>query len=247
MIIFLLFILGLTFGSFATMASHRLINGGGLFTRSACVKCKHKLKAMNLIPVVSYCLQAGKCEYCNHHISIRYPAIEIITALAFSSIGWFYHDYFQIALLCLIITTLMIIIVTDFESYIIPDEMQLSLALLGIVYAYYNHYPLLQVLILPIMTLGIGLLVRYTYKVIMHKEGLGLGDVKFFGCAGLYLPPAALSAFFFLSGIIGIVIALFWRLLGKGKKFPFGPALAIALYLCIMFPVLYNIVNNLFR
>ena len=79
----------------------------------------------------------------------------------------------------------------------------------------------------------------------MKKDGLGMGDVKFFAVAGLYLTPESASAFFLLSGLIGILTAIVWRLLKKGEVFPFGPSLAIALYIIIVFPKAVNIANFL--
>src|SRR5690606_23300081 len=83
----------------------------------------------------------------------------------------------------------------------------------------------------------LGFALRYGYGWIMRKEGLGWGDVKFLAVAGLWLagieswPP-----FLFYAGVWGVVTALVWRAMGKGARFPFGPALAAALWMVLLTP-----------
>ncbi len=67
------------------------------------------------------------------------------------------------------------------------------------------------------------------------REGLGLGDVKLLGISGLFLPPALLSPYLFIAGISGILLAFLCRR-EKGGIFPFGPALALSLFLCLLLP-----------
>lgn len=242
------FILGLVFGSFATMASHRLVHGGSFYTRSKCPKCRHKLGINDLIPLFSYLFQSGKCRYCKKKISIRYPITELVTGAAFFVIAARYGDLPIFAvLLCAISLALIIMIVTDFEAYIIPDQIQLALLILGVLFSYYKGFGLLQVIFMPIILLVFALILKYGFKVFMRKDGLGLGDVKFFAVSGLYLTPEFVSSFFFLSGIIGVLTAIVWKLMKKGDVFPFGPSLAMALYLLIVFPKTMNVSNYLFN
>ncbi len=242
------FIIGLVFGSFATMASHRLVHGGSFYTRSKCPKCNHKLGIRDLFPLFSYLFQNGKCRYCRKKISIRYPLTELITGLAFFVIATRYGDLTVFAiLLCAISLALIIMIVTDFEAYIIPDQIQVSLLILGVLFSYYKGFSLLQVIFMPMILLAFALLLKYGFMLFMKKDGLGLGDVKFFAVSGLYLIPDAVASFFFLSGIIGVLTAIVWRLMKKGDVFPFGPSLAMALYLLIVFPRTMNISNYLFN
>lgn len=231
------FIIGIVFGSFISLASYRLVKGGSFWGRSQCPKCHHKLGVFDLIPILSYLWQNAKCRYCHKKISMRYPLTEMVSGILFAIIAYeFQTNYIELTLLCLITVGLMIMIVVDFEHYIIPDETQIYLAIMGIVYAIYHQNPLLYTFVMAIFSFSIAYLVKATFKKITHKEGLGFGDVKFFGVAGLYLTVEGLSAFLFISGILGLVIAGFWRLSGKGVRFPFGPALALGLYTCIVFP-----------
>jgi len=241
------FIVGLVFGSFATMASYRLVHGGSFFTRSKCPNCKHKLNVPDLFPILSYFVQKGKCRYCKKKIAFRYPLIEFVTGLAFFVIATRYGDIPVFAmLLCAISLMLIIMIVTDFEEYIIPDQIQIALLVLGVLFGYYKGYALIHMIAMPTILLAFALALKYGFKILMRKDGLGLGDVKFFAIAGLYLTPEAVSSFFFLSGLIGIGTALVWRLMKKGELFPFGPSLALSLFVIIVFPKAGHISNFLF-
>jgi prepilin signal peptidase PulO-like enzyme (type II secretory pathway) len=240
---FILFIFGLIFGSFATMASYRFVHGGSFLTRSQCPKCGHKLGILDLIPIISFIIQKGKCRYCHTAISLRYPLIELTTAIMFFIIGLKTELGFIQVLLCLLSICLVILIATDFEAYFIPDLLQFVMAVIGVLYAFFNHYELIHVWMLPIMCYGIGWVLMKGFRLVMKKDGLGMGDVKFFGVAGFYLKVEALASFFFISGIVGVIIALIWRLLGKGEEFPFGPALAFSLFTCLVFPDATNITN----
>lgn len=241
--IFLITILGFVFGSFAGAVSHRLITGESLFTRSKCTKCNHKLNVFDLVPVFSYLFRGGKCRYCAQHISLRYPLIELLTALAFFIIGYNVEGYVNQTLLCLTAAALAVMIITDFEYYIIPDVIQFIAAILGIFYAFFNNYGLIELLFTSLLCYSIGVILQKGFKLFMKKDGLGMGDVKFFAVAGIFLKIEMLAGFFLISGIIGIFTALIWRLLSKGEEFPFGPALAVSLYLCLVFPKIVDIAN----
>lgn len=243
-----LFVLGLCFGSFATMASYRLVVRKSLLNRSFCPKCKHKLGVLDLFPVLSYIFQRGKCRYCKAHISMRYPLIELSTALLFVLVGYEYsYDLITIVLLCSFVVCMVIMTVTDLEHYIIPDEIQFAFAIIGIFYAYYYEYTLAQVLLMPLFMLIVALGLKHGCLLFLKKDGLGYGDVKFFAVAGLYLNVEMVSSFLLLSGLMGLVLALVWRVLGRGELFPFGPALALSLFLCQMYPelnVIARILNS---
>lgn len=241
----LLFLLGLCFGSFATMASYRLVIRKSLMNRSFCPNCKHKLNIKDLFPLFSYLSQKGACRYCKAKISIRYPTIELITALLFVWVGYEYsNDLTTVFLLCAFVVCMVIMIVTDLEHFIIPDEIQFAFAVIGIFYAYSYGYTLLQVIIMPAFLFILALGLRYGSLLFLRKDGLGFGDVKFFAVAGLYLNVEMVSSFLLMSGLTGIATAMLWKLLKRGEVFPFGPALVTALFLCQMYPEL-NVISNI--
>jgi leader peptidase (prepilin peptidase)/N-methyltransferase len=84
--------------------------------------------------------------------------------------------------------------------------------------------------------LSLGLLLHYGYKWVRKKDGLGWADVKFLGIAGVWLPLMSFVPFLFLSGVMGTLTGLLWRALRRGPIFPFGPALATALFINVLWP-----------
>ncbi|MBS0271474.1 MAG: prepilin peptidase [Proteobacteria bacterium] len=124
--------------------------------------------------------------------------------------------------------TLTAVSIKDFREGIIPDGLVLLVALLGFVLYGINH-------VLSIVILGcIGYGLYKIYPFFKKREGLGLGDVKLMAAAGFWLEPFQLPLFLFISGGVGILIALLWQFLKKGVRFPLGPALALGLGICIV-------------
>ena len=235
--IFFLIILGLSFGSFATMASYRLAKGGNFFSRSQCVNCHKKLGIFNLIPVFSYLFQKGKCSNCSQKISIRYPVIEIFTALFFVAIYFANKQNIDLNLLILTLMALciVILIVTDLEHYIIPDEIQIAMLILAVFYNINNQNDLLILTFSAFFYSAFGFFLYYLFLKLTKKEAIGMGDIKFLAIVGLLLGFEKFSQFMFLSGSFGVILALIWRKLTGNKLFPFGPSLSLALMISLFF------------
>ncbi|MDE3060888.1 MAG: prepilin peptidase [Pseudomonadota bacterium] len=238
-IIELLFTLfcGLVFGSFITLASYRLPREEDIVVKpSRCPKCDTRLGFKDLWPVLSWATSGGKCRHCRTPVSIRYPLTELFTAALFLLIYARYGITMQGILLALMAVALIIMIIADIEEYIIPDEVHLALLPLGLGYHAILGTPPESVLWGFLFGMGLGLLLHHGYRWLRKKEGLGYGDVKFLAVAGLWLGVYGMVPFMFFSGIFGVIFGLIWRLLGNGKLFPFGPALAAALFLGVAFP-----------
>ena len=116
----------------------------------------------------------------------------------------------------------------DFRAGIIPDILLGGLAILGILRFGGIHF--VSVLILG----GIAYGLYKVYPYLRGKEGLGRGDVKMLAVVGLWLSPSQIPLFLMIGGGIGVLIALFWRWTKKELRFPLGPALALALGICIV-------------
>ncbi len=191
---------------------------------------------LDLVPVFSWTWLKGKCRYCKAAISPRYPSIELITGLSFLLVYWNYGLSVEFFIIAGLAVCLMILIVTDFTHTIIPDSIQVAMILLGLSYQLYTQDINAQILLGPLAGVLAGLILRWAFTVWKGHEALGLGDVKFLATVGLFLSPKLIITFLFLAGMIGIVTALVWRVLGKGIMFPFGPALAVALFICLLGP-----------
>lgn len=236
---YLIFAAGLCFGSFVTLASHRLVREEDIvFTPSRCPNCTTQLRAPDLVPVLSWLVSRASCRHCHNTIHWRYPIIELITATLFLLIYATNGISLPAILLMLLATTLMIMIVADFEAYIIPDEIHYILLPLGLAHHWATGQDWRVPLTGALTGLAIGLTLRFGYQWIRRNEGLGWGDVKFLAIVGIWLGLRPLVPFLFFSGLFGILTALIWRALGRGPLFPFGPALACALFLCVAYPPL---------
>jgi leader peptidase (prepilin peptidase)/N-methyltransferase len=235
--LFLAAIAGACFGSFITLASYRLPRDEDIIKKpSRCPHCDARLKAIDLFPVLSWWIRRGKCGYCGVRISWRYPLIEAITAALFVLNVALYGFTLLAALFCLFAVILMILIVTDFEHYIIPDEIQAALVALATLYNFMGKITFMESLYGLLLGLLTGFILHYGYRWLRHKDGLGLGDVKLLAVSGLWIGRLSLVPLFFYAGILGIFTALPWRLAGRGARFPFGPSIAASLYILVIWP-----------
>jgi leader peptidase (prepilin peptidase)/N-methyltransferase len=239
MLVEILFVLycGLVFGSFVTCASYRLPLEQDIVSKpSYCPKCNAKLGFRDLWPVLSWVCSKGKCRHCKAPISVRYPLTEIVTAATFLLVYSRYGLTFSGVLVALMAVALLIMIVADLEHYIIPDEVHYALLPLGLAYHFSRGTAPEDVLLGFLAGAGTGLLLHHGYRWLRKKEGLGYGDVKFLALAGLWLTTMPIVPFLFFSGIFGTVFGLIWRVVGRGAIFPFGPALAVSLFFCVLYP-----------
>lgn len=228
--------LGLVFGSFVTCVSHRLPLGEDIIRKpSYCPSCDTPLTFRDLWPLLSWAFARARCRHCKAGVSVRYPLTELATALLFLLVYCQFGLTLLSAVLCLMAVALMVMIVVDIEHFIIPDSVQLALAVLAILYHTLLGSPGDELVTATALMAGLGLFLHYGYSAIRGRVMLGYGDVKFFTIAGLWLGLWPLVPFIFLSGILGVVLGLIWRGLGKGEVFPFGPALALSLYICIVY------------
>ncbi len=235
--ILLVLLLGLCFGSFVTLASYRLPRGDGVVAgRSRCPSCNTTLGARDLFPVFSWLLSKGHCRYCHTGISLRYPVIELVTALLFLIVYLAHGISFASMLLMLMSTALVIMVVVDLEHMIIPDEVHLALLVLALGYHAAVGTPPAQVAGGFAVMLALGMLLHHGYYYLRGREGLGFGDVKFFTVAGIWLGLWPLLPFLLIAGLLGVMTGLLWRALGRGDIFPFAPSLASSLWICALWP-----------
>jgi len=230
-------IFGACMGSFISMASHRLPKEEDLFfKRSYCPKCKKSIKVKSLVPIFSWLIQKGKCSECKNPIPKRYILIESITSLLFLI------NYLQFGftvngiILYLLLVCLMIMIVTDLEHYIIPDSIQIIMAILGFVYVIVNNIDIAYTIVSSLCYLIFICVLSFVCSKVLKKEALGGADIKFFAVVGIFLGILFLPSFLFMSGLFGTLFGLIWKKITGKEIFPFGPALAVSLYLCLYFP-----------
>ncbi len=110
-IVLCMFVIGSLFGSFFSLATYRIPRHQDIVaTRSYCTSCKHKLEFFNLIPVLSYIFQGGKCKYCKEKISIRYFLLETINGVIFVALYLIFGYNFKLLTICLIYAIVFVLI-----------------------------------------------------------------------------------------------------------------------------------------
>ncbi|EKE09870.1 MAG: hypothetical protein ACD_16C00100G0032 [uncultured bacterium] len=135
---------------------------------------------------------------------------------------------FSLLLKSLLFVLLGAISVQDIRKGLIPDSLVLGIIVLGLFQVSLEKLP-------SVVILGmIGYAFYIFYPLLRGKEGLGLGDVKMMVASGLWILPSQIPLFLFMTGLGGLMLALLWKVLEKGPKFPLGPALAFALGICIV-------------
>ncbi|MFT7087923.1 MAG: leader peptidase (prepilin peptidase)/N-methyltransferase [Rickettsiales bacterium] len=245
-------ITGLCFGSFITMASHRLaifnksedISIRDLILKgSSCPSCNKQLKLQHLFPIFSWLFYKGKCGFCANKISIRYPLIEISTALLFLGVFWILGPVINAKLILTlsIFVFLIIMVVVDLEHYFIPDITQIIV--LALILAYHLILPdshnLSYYLFSAAGLFMFGIILWYGFFLVTKRHGIGIDDIKFFTLAGFMLGLDKLMIFMILSGLLGTLFGAIWTRLKKDDTFPFAPALVVSFMICILFQINY--------
>ena len=226
-----LFVLGTIFGSFYNVVGYRIPKGKSiLYPPSHCPKCNYELKAFELIPILSYIFLGGKCKKCKSKISLFYPIFEFLTGAGFA----LSYMVFGLSLECLysiiFISMLIIIVISDYQTMIIPDSVLIFSMLLlmfvkffisGIeeVGIYMSHAIAAFIFMLLIKLLG-----DFMFK----KESMGGGDIKLLAVFGFVLGFPLSIVSIFLAAVIGLPVSLIILKAKKGTEIPFGPFLAIS-------------------
>src|SRR5699024_4041009 len=126
LLIMLFFLLGLIFGSFFNVIGLRVPQNQRFANdRSVCPQCRHLLAWYELMPVVSYILQRGKCRHCKRKISPIYPIVELLTGVLFA---FSYADAglnLELVTALLLMSMLVIIFVSDMTYMLIPNKIML--------------------------------------------------------------------------------------------------------------------------
>lgn len=220
------FILGAAFGSFLNVLAMRFEEDGWLFRRdivrgrSRCQNCRKILRWYELVPILSFALQRGKCRDCDHSLSWQYPIVEILGGLIFVQAPAYFENP---AIWILIFLTFLLVTLIDLRLSIIPDQLNIFLVVLGGALAIANGDWANRIVGALVGFCLIGLVVRLS-----NDRGMGMGDWKMAFALGLILgwPKiiVALASAFVVGGLASIVLLLF----GKKKihsAIPFGPFL----------------------
>lgn len=205
---------------------------------STCPKCQHAIKPWENIPVISYLFLRGKCSQCKSPISIRYPLVELATALL-SLITIAYFDASYVGLAALFLTwSLIALTLIDADTQLLPDNMTLPLLWLGLILNTFNTFTSLESALWGAVFGYLSLWSVYQlFKLLTGKEGMGYGDFKLLAALGAWFGWQSLPIIILVSSVVGAVIGIGMILIkGKDKNIPipFGPYLAIAGWITLL-------------
>ena len=220
-------LMGLVIGSFLNVVAHRVPLGESLVSPgSHCPGCGVPVRPYDNIPVVSWLLLRGRCRNCGMRISVRYPLVELATAIAFAAVVAVRGFDNDLILELPFVAALVALAAIDFDHKLLPNKIVYPLAAYGVIATLLvDQDDLVENLIA-----GAGAFLFLLVAVIAYPRGMGMGDVKLAGAMGLYLGlsviPALLVAF--LSGsLVGVVILAREGAAGRKKAVPFGVFLAL--------------------
>lgn len=241
------FVFGTLIGSFLNVAIWRLPRGEKLGGRSACPRCGRVLGSKELIPVISFVWQNGKCRGCRDRISPRYPIIEILTGLLFAYTTWVFIPYLLVDYIWLlralyIVSLCITIFVIDYEHYLILDRViypaYVLVLILNIIHSYATGT--LQTMdglfISGLLGALLGFAPFWAIWYLSKGKWMGFGDVKFAALIGLMMGVNRLPVAIFLGVFVGTIVSIILLLMGKKKMasaVPFGTFLAVGTMLAL--------------
>ncbi len=208
-------------------------NQVNLFTPSSnCPACHHKITALENIPVISYLCLKGRCKSCKTKISLQYPLVELLTGLTTAYVAWHFGFSLQTLFAVFLTWALICLSIIDLKHSLLPDDITLPFIWLGLACSIFGLFTDIYSSLIGVM-LGYSILwlIFMSFKIVTGKEGMGYGDFKLLALFGAWFGWQFLPLIILLSSIaaslIGIAMIVF-KGRDKAAAFPFGPYLAIA-------------------
>jgi leader peptidase (prepilin peptidase)/N-methyltransferase len=205
--------------------------------RSACGGCGKRLGAADLVPLLSWLLLRGKCRYCGMSVGLFYPAIELAAlAIALWSATLFSGLAFWAS--CGLGWTLLALAVTDLKYFRLPDFLTLPLAAAGLLAAATldkssSADALAAHALGAVAGYAFVRLLRFIYRAIRGREGMGLGDAKLLAAAGAWVSWQGLPSVLVIASLSALAVVLVWRgpKLDPAQRVPFGVFLSLGLWI----------------
>lgn len=211
---------------------------------SHCPHCLHPIRWFDNIPLLSFLWLKGRCRHCVQPISIRYPLVELLSALLSILVGVSFGMLPITGVALLLVWALIALTFIDLEYTLLPDHITLPFIWLGLLINIFEAFTTPTSAILGAITGYLVLWVVYwVFKWVTHKEGIGFGDFKLLAMLGAWLGWQALPLIILLSSLLGTLIGLYLICVGgktKNTPIPFGPFLAIAGYIALLWGPVIN-------
>ena len=233
----IIFLFGITVGSFLNVLIYRIPKKEEFVkTRSHCMSCGYQLQWYDLIPIFSWLSLGGKCRKCKSKISVQYPLIELLNGILWLLSFLFYDLSITTLLFCGLFSSLIALSVIDFRTYEIPVGFNIFILVLGTIRVIcefigdHNSWP---EFIIGLVSVSVPLLlIFYATK----GRGIGGGDVKLMGAAGLLLGWKLIVLAFFLGCLLGSVIHITrMKVSGESHVLAMGPYLSAGIVIAVLF------------
>ena len=234
----LVFIMGTVFGSFFNVCIWRLPREESIVEPpSHCPVCRYRIQWYDNVPLLSFVMLRARCRKCRVVIPLRYPAVELITGLAYLWIWWQFGPTAQALTATFLFSVLLVASVIDFDHQIIPDETSLGGLVVGIVAS--AMVPALhgksvwweglrESLIGMLAGGGLIYVTGVLGTLAFRKDAMGGGDVKLLAMLGAFLGWKKVLLVYLLAPIFALPLGLFLKFVKKQDVLPFGPFLAAA-------------------
>ena len=193
----------------------------------------------------------GKCRLCKKPIDLQYFIVELISAISFVSIYYFFGLTLAALLLLILSIFFIIIFFIDLKHFIIPNELTFPLMIIGFIKSFdpnlnqtiFPNY--INSLIGGLFGYSIIWLIIFIYKKIRNKEGMGLGDAKLLAVVGFWFGWVSIPFVIFISSAVALILVI-PSILNKSRKMsseiPFGPYIIIG---CILYVSFSNQIKSL--
>ena len=208
--------------------------------RSRCPSCSAQIRAIHNIPVLSYLALRGRCASCNAKISLRYPLVELATAIMSGVVAWHFGFGCQAALALVFSWYLIAMTGIDVDRQLLPDVLTLPLLWIGLLA---SLWPAAGIASPRDALIGAGAgylvlwIVFHAFRLVTGKDGMGYGDFKLFAAIGAWLGWQMLPLVLLLSAMVGAAVGItliVTRRHGRDVPISFGPYLAGAGWIAML-------------
>ena len=213
--------------------------------RSTCPSCGHMIGAIENVPIVSYLFLRGKCRACKSPIGIRYPLVEGLTGILTMITAWHFGVSGAAAFAIIYVWALIALTFIDADTTLLPDDITLPLLWLGLLANLAGTFVDIRSAVAGAAGGYLILwLVYWAFKLFTGKEGMGYGDFKLLAAIGAWLGWQLLPLVVLLSAAVGTVVGvagIIFQGREKGAKLPFGPYLAAAGFIALIWGPALNL------
>lgn len=199
---------------------------------SACPQCKSDIKPWHNLPVLGWLMLKGKCASCSTSISSRYPVVELITGCAVAYLAYHFGPTWEFVFSAVLTFVLIALTGIDLDEMLLPDQLTLPLLWLGLLVNLNSTFASPTDALIGAAAGYMSLWsVFWAFKLLTGKEGMGYGDFKLLAVFGAWFGWQLLPQIILLSSILGAIVGIILiisKKLNQGNPIPFGPYIALA-------------------